>query len=279
MLDQRIALQKITFLPLLFFFLVSLFFVDTLAAQSAKWTEFEGANEIPKSLERKFKRDAARLALRLEAEKEDLRYLGISISQTNVDMIHAILSTIYEVDESAKSIAKCNVHTFPNPSIDQFVIIYERDIDWATPLLDGINETDSDEFNDLLDEYELIIDKHVSWNDDQDAITIRSKEPLNIAALSNEFYNIEGVVEIDLGIPKVAGNDIVFSRLAEGWEVQYLLKFGSLSGKGGKEHIWKYEANDDGTIKFIEEKGEPIPSWMRCSREGGIDRGPLVTAE
>lgn len=265
--DQTAYLNK---LPLLLFF--SLIFLLDTNAQTGNWTEFEGATDIPKSLERKFRRDAARLALRMEAEKEDLRYLGITIPQTNVNMIFAILATIYESDETAKSIAKCNVNTFPNPSIDQFVIIYERDIEWAEPLLDGINETDSEEFNDLLDEYELIIDKHVSWNDTQDAITIRSKGPLNIAALSNEFYNIEGVEEIDLGIPKVAGNDIVFSRISDGWEIQYLLKFGSLGGKGGKKHVWKYEAKDDGSIKFIEEDGEPIPSWMRCSR----DEAPLV---
>ena len=253
-------------LLLLFFSLV----IDhsVLSAQTATFVSTTAANEIPKSLERKFRRDAARLALRLEAEQEDLRYLNIDITPSNVEMMYNILTTIYVENETAKSIAKCNVHTFPNPSIEQFVLIYERDIEWAEPLLDGINETDSDEFNDLLDEYELIIDKHVPWDDTQDAITIRSKEPLNMAALSNEFYNIEGIEEIDLGIPKAAGNDIVFTRLPDAWEIQYILRFGSFSGNGGKEHIWTFQAKDDGTIQFIEETGEPIPSWMRCSVEG-----------
>ncbi len=269
MLCNNFINKKLSLLPLLFFFLFSVFNCTSVIAQG----EVDGIGEIPKRLERKLRRDAARLALRLEAEKEDLRYLGISIPQQNVQMIFSILSKIYLEDETAKSIAKCNIHTFPNPSIDQFVIIYERDIDWAEPLLDGINETDSDEFNDLLDEYELIIDKHVPWNDTQDAITIRSKEPMNMAALSNEFYNIEGVEEIDLGIPKVVGNDIVLSRIATGWEIQYLLKFGAFGSGGGKEHIWTYEASDDGTIKFIDEVGEPIPTWMRCSKEKD---GPLA---
>ena len=52
-------------------------------------------NDIPKSLERKFRRDAARLALRLEAEKEDLRYLNISIPP--VSYTHLTLPTIYSV--------------------------------------------------------------------------------------------------------------------------------------------------------------------------------------
>ena len=91
-------------------------------------------NDIPKSLERKFRRDAARLALRLEAQKEDLRYLNITIPQPTIEMVYNLLTQVYSSDETAKSIAKCNVHTFPNPSIDQLVIIYEKDIDWAAPL-------------------------------------------------------------------------------------------------------------------------------------------------
>ncbi|MFT5800931.1 MAG: hypothetical protein ACI956_000736, partial [Nonlabens sp.] len=39
----------------------------------------EKQTNIPKSLQRKFKRDAARLALRMEAKKEDLRYQSIFI--------------------------------------------------------------------------------------------------------------------------------------------------------------------------------------------------------
>lgn len=220
--------------------------------------------EIPKKLIRKFRRDAARLALRMEREKDDLRYQNILIPRGNIENIYDILTNIYLSGETAKSIARCNVHTFPNPSIDHIIVIFERTTEWAQPLQDGISETDSDEINDLLDEYDLIIEKHVQWNDTQDAITIRSKEPLNMAALANEFYNVEGVEEIDLGIPKIGGNDINIRRIDSAWEVDYVLRFGSyISGKG-KVHIWKYKALDDGSIEFISESGDDIPSWMRC---------------
>ncbi|MEM6319350.1 MAG: hypothetical protein AAF960_16885 [Bacteroidota bacterium] len=224
-------------------------------------------NDIPKSLQRKFRRDAARLALRLEAEKEDLRYLNISIPQPTIEMVYGLLTNVYSHDDMAKSIAKCNVHTFPNPSIDQLVLIYEKDIDWAAPLRDGISETESALINDLLDEYELVIEKHVPWNDTQDALTIRSKAPLNMAALANEFTDIDGVAEIDLGVPKVSGNDIVLNRVQDGWELLYVMKFGSFSNGKGKKHIWKYHVLDSGSINFIEESGSPIPSWMRCEVE------------
>ncbi len=224
----------------------------------------KSVNEVPMRLTRKFKRDAARLALRLEASKEDLRYQNIVIPKSNVENIYEILTNIYVKNETAQSISKCNVHTFPNPSIDHLVIIFDREIEWAEPLLDGISETDSDEFNALLEDYDLIIDKHVQWDDENDAITLRSREPLNMSALANEFYNIEGVKSIDLGIPKIGGNDINIQRINEGWEVQYILRFGSyISGKG-KVHIWTYNAMDDGNVHFVNESGDPVPEWMRC---------------
>jgi hypothetical protein len=224
-------------------------------------------NSIPKTLERKLKRDAARLALRMEAEKEDLRYQSIYIPKANMESIYTVLSNIYLQDQTAQAIAKCNVHTFPNPSIDHVVILFNRSVDWAAPLRNGISETDSKEINSLLEEYDLIIEKHVQWNDTEDAITIRSKGPLNMAALANEFYNVDGVNSIDLGIPSVGGNDINIFREQNGWEVQYILRFGSYISGEGKVHIWKYKAMDNGTVKFISETGDPIPDWMRCHFE------------
>ncbi|RMG79843.1 MAG: hypothetical protein D6714_15695 [Bacteroidetes bacterium] len=237
---------------------------STFAAEKSQ------SGDIPKSLERKFRRDAARLALRINAEREDLRYQSIAIPRGVMEDFYTILANIYLHDETAKSIAKCNVHTFPNPSIDHFVVIFDKDVEWAAPLREGISETTSPEINDLLDDYDLIIEKHVNWNDTQDAITIRSKEPLNMAALANEFYNVEGVREIDLGIPKVGGNDILVRRISGGWEIQYVLKFGSyISGKG-KQHLWKYKALDNGQIEFLGEEGDAVPSWMKCNNEEEI---------
>ena len=219
---------------------------------------------IPKELTRKFRRDAARLALRLESKKEELRYQSIIIPKNNMESIYEVLYNIYTTNETAQSISKCNVHTFPNPSIDHLVIVFDRDIEWAEPLQEGISETDSDEINDLLEDYDLIIEKHVQWNDDEDAITVRSKEPLNMSALANEFYNVDGVNSIDLGIPKIGGNDININRIENGWEVQFLLRFGSFITGKGKTHIWTYNAMDDGNVKFIRESGDPVPEYMRC---------------
>lgn len=255
--------NKISILSLIFSLLVfSLVFSDLNAQESYSGLANEG--EIPRRLLRKFKRDAARLALRMEAEKEDLRYLNISIPKGNIEMIFKVLTSVYKTNPTAQSIAKCNVHTFPNPSIDNFKVVFKRDAAWAEPLRDGISETTNSKINDMLDEYDLIIDNHQKWTEEEDVITIRSKAPLNMAALANEFYNVEDVVEIDLGIPEIGGNDIEIDRVNGGWEVKYILRFGSYFDGNGQSHVWIYKVLDKGGVKFIEETGDPVPDWMKC---------------
>jgi hypothetical protein len=219
---------------------------------------------VPASIDRQFKRDAARMALRMEMEREDARYLPTTISRENITGLHKALSSIYINDETGKSIARCNIHTFPNPSIDHIVIIFKRNVEWAGPLRQGITETTNKDLNKLLDQYDLAIEKHVQWNDSQDAITLRSKEPLNMAALASQFDNIPGIVQIDLGLPKFGGNDIKAKRVTGGWEIEFLYSFGGTAGASGKIHSWKFKALDNGQVSLLKEGGEPLPTWLRC---------------
>ncbi len=239
------------------------------AQPMASKTNPSGAKKaVPASIDRQFKRDAARMALRLDIEKEDARYLPVAISRDNINGLYKALCNIYINDETGKSIARCNIRTFPNPSIDHIVIIFKRNVDWAAPLKQGISETTNKEFNRLLDQYDLAIEKHVQWNESQDAITLRSKEPLNMAALASQFDNIPGVVQIDLGVPKFGGNDIKAKRVTGGWEIDFIYSFGATAGGGGNQHIWRFKALDNGQVTLLKELGEPLPSWMRCDSEG-----------
>lgn len=234
---------------------------------ASKTSSGNSKSALPASIDRQFKRDAARMALRLDLEKEDARYLPVAISRDNINGLYRALSNIYLNDETGKSIARCNIRTFPNPSIDHIVVIFKRNVDWAAPLRQGITETSNKDMNRLLDQYDLVIEKYVQWNETQDAITLRSKEPLNMAALADQFSNINGVVQIDLGVPKFGGNDIKAKRITGGWEIDFIYAFGATAGGGGKQHIWRFKALDNGQVTLLKELGEPLPSWMRCDNE------------
>lgn len=268
------AMRKVVVFSLLFCFggMIETF-SPSLSAQSPTARLVHLQHEISPRLQRKFRRDAARLVLRTESLKEDLRYHSILIPSQRSDLFFSILSSLYLNEETARSIARCNVHTFPNPSIDHFVLIYDRNAVWADLLRDGITETTHPRMLELMDDYDLVIDKHVRWNDQQDAITIRSTELLNMAALANEFYNIEGVDNIDFGLPKVSGNDIQIRRIEGGWEVEYILRFGSYINGEGSSHHWVFQYLDSGKTQFVNESGDAVPEWMRCRQ---ADQSPGV---
>ena len=267
-------------------FILSLFLLSLISNLSGQYAlHIESDNEsfqddskvteVPVKLERKFRRDAARIALRLESGIEDLRFQNIAIPNEKIDQIFQILKQVYLSGETGKSISRCNVHTFPNPSIDQFKIIYDNSSDWAELLNEGITETTNEKFNELLDDYDLIIENHEKWTDEEDILVIRSSRPLNMAALANEFYNIEGIVEIDLGIPEIQGNDIKFVNSSNGWQINYILTIGgSLLDINKKKHVWIFEVSSNGDDKFLNEEGDPIPEWMKCDfGDSSISRG------
>lgn len=234
----------------------------TATAQSSAVKVNNSKGDVPTSIDRQFRRDAARLALRLDSEKDDVRYLPVGINRDNLMGLYRALCNIYTQDETGKSIARCNVHTFPNPSIDHLVIIYRRNVDWAAPLSKGITETTNRDLNKLLDQYDLAIERHVQWNDTQDAITLRSKEPLNMAAISERFRDIPGVMQIDLGQAKFSGNDIRAKRIGGGWEIEFVLAIGV-----NQQHSWKFKALDNSQVSLLKESGNPMPSWMKCNIE------------
>ena len=230
---------------------------------------------VSRNLDRKLQRDAARLALRL-GEGEDLRFQSVHVPRRDMQAIYEALLTMYKSDEGVRSIFRCNVHTRPNPSIDHMIVIFDRDADWATPLREGRHETTSVTINELLYDHDLIIEKHLIWDDTRDAISIRSKRPLNMASLSNEFYNVEGVHEVNLGVAEEIGNDISAARTATGWRFTFELNFGGLAEGGAQVHTWLYEVDDAGEVSKVSETGEPVPEWMRCSSAPLLARAPAT---
>ncbi len=225
----------------------------------------ESDGEIPKKLERKFKRDAARLALRMQASVDELHTLDVSISENTIDSIYQLLKDIYIKNETAKTIAKCKIHTFPNPSIDHFKLIFKNDVDWAASLQEDMSDVSNERMSSLLDDYDLFIDRHEKWTSEEDVIIIRSLRPMNMAALADKFMEIEGVESIDLGIPEIKGNDITIERKGNSWILSYILSVGDVFGQQTTNHVWTFKVNDNGNgVNLLREEGPPIPEWLKC---------------
>lgn len=224
------------------------------------------AQDPIKQAERRAKKDAARLALRYEGERQDLRMASIIINRDNIMSLYRALMSVYLKNEAGKSLQKCNIQTHPDLAIDNITIIYRRNAEWAGPLSKGIKETTSPVFNKLIQDYKLTMEKNVRWDDKHDAITLRSMEPLNMASLGTRFQDISGVVSVDPNTSKNAlkTTDIRARRLKEAWEFDFIYY---ISGRANKMHIWHFRVYDSGKVEFLRESGESLPQWLRCDAD------------
>ena len=224
------------------------------------------AQDPAKQAEKRAKKDAARLALRYEGERQDLRMASIIINRDNILSLYRALMGVYLRDEAGKSLQKCNIQTHPDLAIDNITIIYRRTADWAGPLSKGIKETTSPAFNKLIQDYKLSMERTVRWDDKHDAVTLRSIEPLNMASLGTRFMEINGVVSVDPNTTKnaVKTTDIRARRVRDAWEFDFIYY---ISGVANKMHIWHFRVYDSGKVEFLRESGEALPQWLRCDAE------------
>ncbi|MEM8908214.1 MAG: hypothetical protein AAGD05_10250 [Bacteroidota bacterium] len=241
----------------------------TLAPQSwsisnwhAQWNDTK--REISAHLQKKYEKDATRLALRMISQDAAYHDLDVEVpAQATTPIFNALISIHQSGLEAAKTVTRIHkLHTFPVPSVDHFFVVYNRSAEWAIPLRLGDNTTNSEEINQLLDHYGLVIDKHVEWDEEKNSFHVRATKSLNIAAIAKAFSAVEGVVLVDLLMPAGDGNDIEVKQLEQGLEVNYLVKFGSCISGCKNQHVWSFQVNPQGEVKFLGESGDALPEWM-----------------
>ena len=220
---------------------------------------------VSKYVQKKYKKDAVRLALRLSSENKNYHALDINVSDNLKSSIYDALVSIHLSNlPDAQTVTRLHkLHTFPSPTVDRFFLVYERKVAWAKPLRLGQKETDSKKMNELLEKYGLVIDTNREWDEEHNSLHVRANEPLNVARLVEEFKKIDGVIKIDMLQPDGDGNDIEVKATEAGWMVNYILKFESCISGCKKRHYWSFEVNEEGDVIFLGEFGDELPEWMR----------------
>jgi hypothetical protein len=227
-------------------------------AQTSNSTE-----KLPPFIERKFKRDAARLALRTMTNGEELRFLPIEINEIKTEEIFTLLVFLYQNDPIAKNLEDCGIHTAAYPPIENLQIVFSAEYSWAGSQ-NSLPENSIKKIYELIHQYDLVIQNSSNWNAGQEILAIRSRNPLNMAALANEFRNIKGIQSVNLNTQPQIIRDINIAQTASGWKVSYLLKFKEPDVQQLATHTWEFEVKNNKEIRFLGEKGKPIPDWIKC---------------
>jgi len=245
------------------------FNLSTVLANGGKKDNTDNPIESGKKLSNykktKYKKDATRLALRLLSEDSDFSRMDAQVPEEMVNSIYEALVAVHQSDlQAAKTVTRIHkLHTFPNPSVDRFLVIYEREAEWAVPLRLGDDITDNDKINSLSEKYDLKIDSHVEWDDTHNSFNIRAKESMNIASVAKDFSTIENITLVDTMEPNGDGNDISVQQIKNGWQINYMIKFDGCISGCKKKRVWTFEVTNDGKINFKGESGDELPAWMR----------------
>jgi uncharacterized protein YuzB (UPF0349 family) len=211
-----------------------------------------------------YKKDATRLALRQLVDGNNFEVLDPEVPKEMVESIYSSLIAIHTsgLPEANIVTAQHKLHTFPTPTVDRLVVIYKRDATWATPLRLGDDVTDNDKINELSAKFKLTIDRHVEWDEEHFSFNMRSEESMNIAPLAKDLSTVESVTLVDMMEPNGDGNDIEIKKLANGWEINYIIKFDGCISGCKKRHTWSFEVIN-GKVNFKGESGDELPKWMR----------------
>ncbi len=224
----------------------------------------KGKQTVPKYIERKLKRDAARLAIRMIAQGEDLSLIQVEVPKKEAKEIYDVLVSIYNSKlDKAEEIFNIDMRVATNIPIDKFWLIYEKDADWASELKNGETEVSGD-IEDLIDEYDLFISDPKNWDEEHGVITINSVSLYNMTALAQKFTSISGVSQIHTHDPDIAPDfDIDIKKTGNVWEVSFTETWSSINGP--KSHTWKFNVTSDASnkVEFLEEFGDDPPLWRR----------------
>ncbi len=220
---------------------------------------------VSKLKNERYQRDATRLALRLLSSQKDYQSIEVEVPYELVNSIYDALLAIDNSDlkESRLVTDLHKLHTFPVPSVDNFLVIYERNSDWATPLRLGDCSTTNPEINKLCAMYSLEINNNIEWDDEHNSFNVRAARGLNLMPIASSFTQIEGISKVDMLTPNGDGNDIEVKKDGDDWIVSYIIKFDSCFKQCQKQHIWKFKVKKSGSVEFIEEFGDELPKWMK----------------
>lgn len=227
-------------------------------------TFFVDDSRLPAYLKQIYKRDAARMSIRLLNKELRVSKQTIQVPEELVQAIYnamvAVRMSNYKAVDSISQ--QYYIRTFPIPNVEQIVLLTDYDAPWLAPLKQRQDSTGSTSINTIIREHDLFISKLVGVDEERVALVLQSRQPINIPALMMRFFTEKGIGAIEEVLPYGDGNDISIQRTDHGWDLTYSLKFGDCSSLCQKHYHWSYSILEDGTVYYNGSTGHTIPPWI-----------------
>lgn len=242
-------------------------------------TFFVDDSRFPSYLKQIYKRDAARMSIRLLNNELRVSKQTVQIPEELVQAVYNAMVAVRTSDYSSIDTItnQYYIRTFPVPNVEKIVLVAEHDAPWLEPLRQRQDTTGSVAMNAIIKEHHLVLTKLVHLDEERVALVLQSSEPINIPALMMRFFISEGIGSIEEVLPYGDGNDISIMRTKTGWDLVYSFKFGDCSFQCQKFRNWSFSVEEDGSVNYNGSSGYTIPPWNTKSKDA--KRYPDVLAK
>lgn len=219
---------------------------------------------FPKYLKAIYKQDATRLSIRLLNKEQRLSQQTVEVPEELVQAVYNALVAIRLSDYGAVDTIseKYYIRTFPVPNVESIILVADHDEPWLEPLKQRQRLTGSESINEIIKKYHLNITRMVYLDEERVGLLLQSPKPLNISALTLEFFTEKGLAAINEILPYGDGNDISINRTKKGWELTYTLGFGDCMHQCQKKYNWKFTISESGEVSYLGSQGHTIPPWI-----------------
>lgn len=223
---------------------------------------------IPEALRAAYREDAARLALRHLTATGDSARTGVELPADLWDALYRALVRVYNArDLPARDsvVDLYTIHTFPNPTVRRIDLGLDSTAAWVRALRQGTVPTGEPRFDELVDTYDLSLERYYDFQLGDDFAVLRAAAPLNTIALAPMFRDIEGVYWTEPAGSGGDGSDIRATPLLNGWRLDYSVGFGDCPAGCIGRYTWMFRVSEDGSVTYVGATGPPPPppgqSW------------------
>lgn len=236
--------------------------VVTCAKAPTSWTGLSADDaQVPEAVRDAYRDDAARLALRLMGgSAPDVVDLPPEPSRSLYQALIRV-SNIPGLAARDSVVTLYQIHTFRMPDVRSLIVEVDSLAGWVSAWRQGEPLTGQPSIDHLMRQFELEVEHYQTYPAGwvHHWVRLKSRRPLNSAALAKQFLGIEGVLTASPAVPIGDGDDIAVSAQAGGWRLDYSVGYGDCPAGCIARHYWTFVVQPDGRVTYVGSRGDPTP--------------------
>lgn len=240
-----------------FLFFALLIFVSCKEENPINTSNAFDDSNIPDNIKKALLYDAAYLTFSEMRQDTSVLNNQIEIPEDIKQMYYRGLVTIENMNNEYPFNKVKNIHVYSFIPLNYFLLKVDKNFNWVRNLISGKLETGEPLFDSLVTKYQLQI--HNIDDFINTYVTLYSPNPLNVIALSKKFSKIKGIVWAEPDYSGGDGDDLEAVRKRD--HILFIFSHGWGDCVSGciYRHFWVIGSYYNGTVKFIEEYGDPLP--------------------